>query len=331
MRAVIVEQHGPPESCVIKDLPTPPPGSGEVLIDVHAIDVNYPDLLVIGGTYQILPSTPFSPGKQVAGVVAKVGNGVDSFKPGDRVTAQLEYGGYAEQIVAPAAHTYPMTPSISFVDAAAMGLTYQTAHFALIERGRFQPGETVLVTGASGGVGIAAISLVKALGGVALAGITKPAKAEAVRQAGADQIVDLAAADLRESLRRQIRDATDGHGADIVIDPVGGDVFDAALRALAWSGRIVIIGFAAGRIPEVKANYLLVKNLTATGCHWSDYRERTPEAVAWAQAEMFDLYEQGKIRPHVMATYPLERFADALDVIKQGQVVGKVVLTTGRD
>lgn len=263
-------------------------------------------------------------------MVSAVGENVRHCRIGNRVVVQLEHGAYAEQILADDEDTYVIPDSMSVVDAAAMGLVYQTAHFALIERGLFQPGETVLVTGAGGGVGLAAIQLVKALGGTALAATGSPEKADAIRAAGAAAIIDLRADNLRDSLREQVRAATDGHGADVVLDTLGGDVFDAAIRALAWRGRIVVIGFAAGRIPEIRANYLLVKNISAAGLQWSDYRERDPAWVRRVQDEIFELYEEGKLRPEVMEVLAMEEVAAGLDLIATGRVRGRVVLTTGR-
>jgi NADPH2:quinone reductase len=330
MRAVVVPEFGGPEVLRLEERPTPEPGPGQILLEVGAIGVNYPDLLVVGGKYQKLPPLPFSPGKDAAGVVRALGDGVSDPAVGDRVVAQLEFGAYAEELVVDAEDAHRIPGGMSFVDAAAMGLVYQTAHFALIDRGRFQPGEVVLVTGAGGGVGLATIQLVKAMGGTALAGTSSPDKADVIRRAGADAIVDLKAPDLRESLRAQVQDASGGRGADVVIDTLGGDVFDAAIRALAWRGRIVVVGFAAGRIPEIRANYLLVKNISASGLQWSDYRDRDPGRVRSVQDELFTLYDSKKIRPEVMATYPLERAAEALGAVASGRVTGRVVLTTGR-
>lgn len=230
-------------------------------------------------------------------MVSAVGEGVRHCRIGDRVLVQVEHGAYAEQVLADDEDSHVIPDSMGFNEAAAMGLVYQTAHFALIDRGHFRPGETVLVTGAGGGVGLAAIQLVKALGGTALAGTRSPAKADAIRAAGADAIIDLGAPNLRDALREQVFAAIAGRGADVVLDPVGGDVFDAAIRALAWRGRIVVIGFAAGRIPEIRANYLLVKNISASGLQWSDYRERDPAWVRRAQRELFELYQVGRLRP----------------------------------
>lgn len=331
MRAVLVETHGAPEACALREVPVPAPGPGQALIEVHAIGVNYPDLLVIGGQYQILPPLPFSPGKEVAGRIAAVGAGVEGLAPGDRVLAQLEHGGYAEAVAAPAVNCYPLPQRMDYATAVALGLPYQTAHFALRDRAGFREGESVLIGGASGAVGLAAVQLVKALGGTALAGISTPAKAAAVREAGADHLIDLNMPNLRDGLREAVREATGGRGADIVLDPLGGDFFDAALRALAWRGRLVVVGFAAGRIPSLKANYLLVKNIAVSGLQWSDYRDRTPDWVSDVQRELFDLWEAGRLNPLVAGTYPLERFADALDAIRSRRALGRIVLTTDRD
>jgi len=330
MRAIVVREFGSPQGMALEERPTPAPGPSEVRVDVRAIGVNYPDLLVIGGTYQRLPERPFVPGKDAAGIVGAAGESVRHCRVGDRVLVQLEHGAYAEQVLADDQNTYVIPKRMSFVEAAAMGLVYQTAHFALIDRGRFEPGETVLVNGAGGGVGLAAIQLVKALDGVALAGTGSPAKADAIRAVGADAIIDLGAENLRDALREQVHAATGGRGADVVLDPLGGDALDASLRALAWRGRIVVIGFAAGRIPEIQANYLLVKNISASGLQWSDYRDRDPAWVRRVQLELFGIYEAGKLHPQVMRTFPMEEFAAALHLVATGQVVGKLVLTTGQ-
>jgi NADPH:quinone reductase len=331
VRAIVVREFGPPEAMSLEERPTPEPGPGQIRLDVHAVDVNYPDLLVIGGKYQILPERPFVPGKGAAGVVGATGAGVRAFRIGERVMVQVEHGAYAEQVLADAEDSHVIPDSMSLTDAAAMGLVYQSAHFALIDRGGFRAGETVLVTGAGGGVGLAAIQLVKALGGTALAGTRSPGKADAIRSAGADAIVDLGADDLRDSVRAQVLAATGSRGADVVLELAGGDVFDAAIRALAWRGRIVIVGFAAGRIPEIRANYLLLKNISACGLQWSDYRERDPAWVRRVQGELFALYAAGKLRPQIMQTFPMAAFAAALDLVARGQARGKLVLTTGAD
>ena len=330
MRAVWVREHGTPESVRIEEVPTPAIGDEQVLIEVKAIGVNYPDFLVIGGSYQILPPRPFSPGKDAAGIVRAVGRNARHCKPGDRVAVHLEYGAYAEQVAAKDAVCHVIPEAMSFEEAAAMGLVYQTAHFGLVERGLFQRGETVLVNGAAGGVGLAAVQIAKGLGATVLAGVNDEAHAAMARESGADHVIDLARPDLRESLRAQVYAVTGGRGADVILDPLGGAVFEASLRALAWRGRMVVIGFAAGGIPELKVNYLLVKNISVSGLQWSDYRERTPEWVRRVQTELFGLYASGAIRPRVMRSFPLEHFAEALALVKSGSVTGKVVLTTAR-
>ena len=327
MKAIVIREYGSPASVAVDDLPAPQVGDHDVLIEVHAAAVNYPDVLVVQGKYQMLPQRPFAPGKDAAGIVRAVGAHVTHLTPGDRVVAQLEYGAFAELASANASACFRIPDTMPFEDAAAMGLVYQTAYFALMERGGFRPGETVLVTGAAGGVGSAAIQIVKGLGGVALAGIGGTSQTTSARELGADAIIDLAVPDLRESLREQVRNATDNHGADVLLDTLGGDVFDAALRAMAWCGRAVVIGFAAGRIPEIKANYLLVKNISVSGLQWSDYRDRQPEKVLAVQQQLFQLYEQGALRPRIAASLPLARAGEALAQLASGQAVGKYVLT----
>jgi NADPH2:quinone reductase len=331
VKALLVREHGDfARALVLDEAPDPVPKPGEVLVDVRAASVNFPDLLVIAGTYQKLPIRPFSPGKDFAGVVAAVGAGVTTCDPGDRVCAQIEFGAYAEKCSVPELNCHVMPASMSFVEGAAMGLTYLTAHFALVERGGFEAGESVLVTGAAGGVGLAAVQVAKALGARVVAAVSSADKAAVVREHGADHVVRTDVPDVRESLRRQVYDAVGAQGVDLVVDPVGGDVFDASLRAVAWSGRLVVVGFAEGRIPEIKAGYLLVKNIALIGLQFSDYRDREPRKVRAVQQALFRLYEAGKLKPHVMATYPMADFRGALAAVRDRKVVGKVVLTMER-
>jgi len=330
MRAVLVRTHGSYDSPRVEDIPDPVPGEREVILETHAIGVNYPDVLVIEGKYQTLPPRPFSPGKEMAGVVRAVGAGVTKCKPGDRAMALIEYGAYAEQVRAPEHQVFVLPKRMPFSDAAALGLAYQTAHFALLDRGQYRPGETVLVTGATGGVGLAAIQIAKALGATVLAAVSGPHRAELARANGADQVIDLSLPDLRESLRSQVHAATGKRGVDVVIELLGGEVFDAAIRALTWRGRMVVVGFASGRIPEIKANYLLVKNIAVSGLQVSDYRDRDPAWMRRVQAELFDLYLAGKIKPHIAATYPLSRFAEALARFGRRDVAGKLILVPDR-
>ena len=329
MRAVVLDEYGSLDNLTLREFPDPVPGPEEIIVDVRATAVNYVDLVMIGGTYQFKPDPPFVPGKGPAGIVKSVGDGVTGFAPGDRVLAMAEQGGYAELTPIHQNNCYRLPDSLSFADAASMALVYDTAWFSLVERGRFQPGETVLVLGASGGVGLAALQLVRALGGTALAGIANSEKADLVRDAGAAAIIDLAADNLRDSLRDQVFAVTDGRGADVVIDPLGDDIFDAALRAVAWCGRVVVIGFAAGRIPSLKANYLLVKNIDVGGLQISDYRRRRPDLTAKCFAQLFDLYEAGKITALPTVTLPIERFADGLRNVRDRKIFGRIVLTQG--
>jgi NADPH2:quinone reductase len=327
MKAVVVSEFAPFDQISVGELPDPKPGKGEVIIDVKAAELNYPDILVISGEYQIKPPRPFSPGKVAAGTVSAVGEGVTEFSIGDRVNAQVEYGAYAQKLRAPAVNVFQMPDGVDFVKGAALGLVYQTAHFALRERARMQQGDSVLVLGASGGIGVASLQLAKAFGAsTVIAGVLGEANAEVARKCGADAVIDLGASDLRDGLRDAVRAVTNGRGADVVIDPVGGAANAAALRAMAWRGRMVIIGFASGEIPVIKANYLLVKNIEVSGLQWSDYRDRDPDWVRRVQAEIFSLHVAGKLNPFISRTFPLADFQQPLAWLRDGKAQGKLIL-----
>ena len=262
------------------------------------------------------------------GIVAAVGAGVSAVKPGDRVIAHVNHGALAEKAVAHEKLCFALPDSIDFEAAAAMGLVYQTAYFSLVARGQLQPGESVLVNGASGGVGAATVELAKALGaGTVLAGLTTPAKGDRIKAFGADAIIDLSVEDLRENLRDQVLAQTDGKGVDLVLDLVGGEVFDATLRALAWCGRVVVAGFTSGTIPAVKTNYLLLKNAAVVGMTINSYLDRKSIEIEQTQHAIFDLYQQGKIHPHIMSRFPLDQFMDAIRLLEDRKIVGKAVLT----
>ncbi|HYH31734.1 MAG TPA: NADPH:quinone oxidoreductase family protein [Pseudonocardia sp.] len=329
MRAVVVESFGGPEVLVVRDLPPPVPDAGEVVVDVHAAGVNFPDLLVVGGTYQILPPLPFSPGKEVAGIVRELGAGVTGLHPGQRVVAQLEHGGYRECVAVPAAQVVPVPDGVDLVEAAASGLVELTAHFALVRRAGLRPGETVLVTGAGGGVGRAAVQIAKALGARVLAAVRPGARAvddpadDPADHPGADHVLAVEPAQLRD----RVRDLTGGRGADVVLESVGGDVFRAALRATAWEGRVVVIGFASGAIPEVKAGHLLVKNVSVLGLQVSDYRDREPAAVREVLEQLLRWHADGTLRTRVAGTHRFEDAARALDAVRVGGTGGRIVLT----
>jgi len=326
MRAIVVDEFGPPEGLHVAEVPPPVPGVGEVLVKVHAAPVNYVDLLVVGGTYQFRPHCPFIPGKGPAGVVTALGPEVTAVRVGDRVLAMAEQGGYAEAVALRADQCYRLPPRMSFLEAASLSLVYDTAWFALRERARLASGETVLVLGASGGVGRAAVQLARTMGARVLAGVARPERGPAVLAAGAHTVIDLSSENLRDRLREQVYAATDGRGADIILDPLGGAVFNAALRALGWCGRLVVIGFATGRIPTLKTNYLLLKNIEVSGLQVSDYRKRRPAQVAACYAEIFALYEQGKLQPDVVTTFPLERAGEALAALRDRRPDARAVL-----
>lgn len=327
MKAVLVRDFAPFEQIGVAAIEDPAPAAGEVVVDVVAAEANYPDILVIEGKYQIKPPLPFSPGKAAAGRVAAVGEGVSGLAAGDAVAVQVEYGAYAEKVRARAESCFRMPEGMPFEKAAALGLVYQTAWFALKERASFKKGESVLVLGASGGIGVASVQLAKAFGAsTVIGGVIGESNAEVARKAGADHVVDLGGPDLRDRLKADVAAVTGGRGADVVIDPVGGAANAAALRAMAWSGRLVVIGFASGEIPTIKANYLLVKNIAVTGLQWSDYRDRTPERVIEAQKEIFELYSRGLIDPVISRIVPLEDFKTALSLLRAGQAQGKVIL-----
>ncbi len=327
MRAVVLNEYGSLDNLSLTEFADPVPGPEDIIVDVRATAVNYVDLVIISGKYQFKPDMPFVPGKGPAGIVKSVGSDVTDFAPGDRVVAMAEQGGYAGLTPIHRNNCYHLPDSMSFTDAASMALVYDTAWFSLVERGRFTEGESVLVLGASGGVGLAAVQLVRAMGGHALAGIANPEKADLVRDAGAEAVIDLAADNLRDSLRDQVFAVTDGRGADVVIDPLGDDIFDAALRAVAWRGRMVVIGFAAGRIPSLKANYLLVKNIDVGGLQISDYRRRRPDLTAKCFEQIFALYTEGKISALPTVTHPIDDFRQALQDVQDRKVRGRIVLT----
>ena len=326
MRAIVVDEFGPPESLRVAEAPPPVAGPGEVVVETHAAPVNYVDMLVVAGTYQFLPPFPFIPGKGPAGIVTALGPGVTTPLVGDRVLAMAETGGYAERVAVAADQCHLLPGRMSFAEAASLAVVYDTSWVALRGRARLMPGETVLVLGASGGVGHAAVQLARAMGARVIAGISRPEREAAVRAAGADSVIDLSRSDLRDSLRDQVYALTGGEGADIIIDPLGGRVFEAAIRALAWCGRLVVIGFAAGGIPTLRTNYLLLKNIEVSGLQITDYRKRRPAELATAYSEIFGFFERGLVRPAAATLFPLERAGDALAALRDRQIDGRAVL-----
>lgn len=326
MRAVVVREFGAIGTVQVEEVEMPRPAEREVLVKIEAAPANFVDTLVLQGTYQFLPPRPFTPGKGPAGTVAACGAAVTRFKPGDRVLAMAEHGGYAEAVCVNEEQCYLLPDALSFTDAAAMSLAYDTAWVSLMDRARLKAGDSVLVLGATGAVGDAALQIAKAKGARVIAAVSSPAREHEVIDAGADGTVDLSKPDLRDSLRDQVFALTDGQGMDIVIDPLGGDYFDAAVRALAWRGRLVVVGFAAGRIPTLKMNYPLLKNIEVSGIQISDYRKKMPEIVRACFEDVFALYCQGKIRVRTPVFYPLADYAKALDDILHRRISGRAIL-----
>ena len=327
MRAVVISDIENRESVKIHDVDDPAPGDEDIIVDVKACGVNFTDLLSLDGKYQNNPPPPFTPGKDAAGVVSAIGPSVMSHKIGDRVLAHVNHGAMAEKALCHQALACALPEGVAYEDAAAMGLAYLTAYFALTRRGALQVGETVLVNGASGGVGLAAVGLAKALGArTVLAGLTSPAKADAVRAVGADAVIDLSVDDLKEGLRAQVAEAVGRQGVDMVVDMVGGDAFEASLRAIADEGRAVVVGFASGKIPGLRTNYLLLKNISVVGMTIASYiKSRSPE-IATAQATLFELLDAGKIAPNIMTRLPFDRFRDGIQMLEDRKIVGKTVL-----
>ncbi|MGU7776160.1 NADPH:quinone oxidoreductase family protein [Burkholderia sp. MR1-5-21] len=326
MRSYQVYEHGEPSAMRVEEVADLAPGPGQILVDVQAAGINFPDILTVAGTYQLLPPRPFTPGKDFAGVVRAVGPGVTGYVPGDRVMSQIEFGALAEQALTTPSQSFRIPDGMAYAEAAAMGLVYQTAWFALVERGQYQAGDTVLVGGAAGGVGLAAVQIAVGLGATVVAAVRSEAERKVVLESGAHHVIDLTRGSLRDSIREQVHAVTDGRGADVVLDPLGGEFFGGAIRATAWCGRVVVIGFAAGDIPSVKVNYLLLKNISVAGLQWSDYRDRMPEKVRAAQEALFRLWHEGHVRPVVMRAFAFEQAAEAMTLVRDGQVRGKVVV-----
>ena len=326
MRAVLCKQYGPPSSLVIEAVPSPSAGSGQVVISVHACGVNFPDTLIIQGTYQFKPPLPFSPGGEVAGVIKEIGAGVTGWQVGDRVIAATTWGGYAEEVVAEAKRLVRIPQGMDFETASAFVLTYGTSHHALKDRALLQRGETLLVLGAAGGVGLAAVELGKAMGARVIAAASSADKLAVCRTHGADELIDYS----NEDLRGRIKELTDGRGVDVVYDPVGGDLSEPALRSTAWNGRFLVVGFAAGKIPSVPLNLPLLKGCSIVGVFWGAFTRNEPARHDANMVELVALFEAGALKPHISARYPLERAADAMHALTSRSVKGKVVLTTGR-
>jgi NADPH2:quinone reductase len=323
MKAMVCPGFG--ATLELREVETPRPGPGEVLISVTACGVNFADGLMIDGRYQMKREPPFIPGLEVSGRVAECGPGIAGLLPGQRVVACLSGGGFAEAVVAAAADVLPLPDGLDPVVAAGVPVAYGTSHLALTGKAGLAPGETLVVHGAAGGVGLTAVEIGKALGARVIATASGPERIRLALDHGADHGLDSRAADLRE----QIKALTGGRGADVVFDPVGGPLFEASLRSIAPDGRILVIGFASGTVPQIPANILLVKNVTVIGFDWGAYRRLAPERVRASLAAVLDGWSDGRLAPLVSEVLPLDRAADALERLRDRRVAGKIVLSVG--
>jgi NADPH2:quinone reductase len=326
MKAVLCKALGKPDALVVEEVPAPPLGAGRVRIDVHACGVNFADTLIIAGHYQVKPRVPFSPGMEVAGTVVECGQGVTRVHTGDRVMAVLDYGGYAEQVVAVEQDVFPIPDAMDFIAAAGFPVAYGTSHLALVLRARLCASEALVVHGAAGGVGLTAVEIGKAIGATVIATASGEAKLAIAQAHGADHLIDYQ----REDIRERVLALTGGRGADVVYDPVGGDAFAASLRSINWSGRILVVGFASGEVPQIPANILLVKNISLEGIHWGSYRKHAPQCLSESFATLSAWYARGRLQPRVSETFQLERAAEALAALRSRRPTGKLVLTVAK-
>ena len=322
MKAVLCKAFGPADTLVVEDVSSPEIKKNEVLLDVHAAGINFPDTLIIEGKYQFKPPFPFSPGGEASGVISAVGEKVSHLKVGDRVMALTGWGSCAEQIAVPAYNILPMPDAMDFTTAAAFSMTYGTAMHALKQRGALQAGETLLVLGASGGVGLAAIEIGKAMGARVIAAASSAEKLEVARQAGADELINYQDEDVRERLKT----LTKGQGVDVIIDPVGGDMFETVLRSIAWNGRMLVIGFASGTIPSLPVNLPLLKGAAVIGVFWGSFAQRQPQDNVANFEQLFAWYAEGKLKPLVSQTFALEDTAQAINTLAARKAVGKLVV-----
>ncbi|QCI15176.1 NADPH:quinone oxidoreductase family protein [Pseudomonas putida] len=322
MKAVLCKTLGPARDLVLEEAASPQPKINEVLLDVQAAGVNFPDTLIIEGKYQFKPPMPFSPGGEAAGVIAAVGDKAGPFKVGDRVMALTGWGAFAEQVAVPGYNVLPIPATMDFTTAAAFSMTYGTSMHALRQRAQLQPGETLLVLGASGGVGLAAVEIGKAMGARVIAAASNADKLAVAKAAGADELIDYSQASLKDEIKR----LTGGQGADVIFDPVGGDLFDQAVRGLAWNGRLLVVGFASGSIPQMAANLVLLKGAAVMGVFWGSFAQRQPEDNAANFQQLFAWHAGGKLKPLVSQTYPLAEAGAAIEALAQRRAVGKLVV-----
>ena len=327
MKALLSKEPGGPETLRLEEIPDPSPGPGELLVRVRACSINYPDVLIIEDKYQLKPPRPFAPGSEIAGEVEAVGGGVAGWAAGDRLIAATGYGGLVEKIVVPAARAIPLPAERSFAEGSALLLTYATALHALVDRGRLEAGQTLLVLGAAGGVGIAAVEIGKALGARVIAAASSEEKARAARDAGADEAVVYPGGDADpKALSQLFKDAVGVDGADVILDPVGGHYAEAALRSIAWGGRFLVVGFPAG-IPKLPLNLTLLKACDVCGVFWGAFVARDPKRNAQHVNQLFRWWAEGKIAPKISACLPLERGGEAIAALRDRKAIGKLVVT----
>lgn len=322
MRAAVLTEPIGPDGLQIQEVPEPAPGPGQVSVQVRSCGLNFADVLLTLGKYQERPPLPFVPGMEVSGDVLALGEGVAHLRPGQRVAALTAIGGLAEQVVVPADRVVPLPDTMPYEVAAGFLIAYGTAHVALDRRARLLPGETVLVHGAAGGVGLAAVEVAKAMGAQVIATASTPEKRTLAREHGADHTLPYR----EEDFRQRMNEITQGRGVDVVFDPVGGPVFEPSLRCLAWEGRLLVIGFASGSIPAVPAGLVLVKNISILGLYWGSYVEQAPQVLADSLEHLFRWYSEGRLRPHVSAIYPLEKAREALQALQRRQAMGRIVV-----
>ncbi len=323
MKAVLCKELGPPSKLVLEEIETPKPKANEVLIQVKACSVNFPDSLIIQGLYQFKPDLPFSPGSDMAGIVLELGEGVSNLKVGDEVIGFALCGGFAEKAIINANACYPKLPGLSFPEAASFMYANGTSYHALKDRARLKAGETLLVLGASGGVGLAAVQLGKAMGAKVIACASTDEKLALCKEKGADELINYTT----EDLKKRAKELTDGKGVDVIYDPVGGDYAEQAIRAMAWKGRYLVIGFAAGTIPKIPLNLALLKGCSIVGVFWGSFATREPGKNFQNVMEIAQMMREGKISTYIDKIYSLENAADAIAAIIQRKVKGKVVVS----
>ncbi len=322
MKAILCHQFGPPEDLTFADVPSRPLGARQVRIAVRACGVNFPDVLMIQGAYQLKPPFPFSPGLEVAGDIVEAADDVPGLRIGQRVMATMMYGGFAEEVVVPAAAVLPMPDAMSYEHGAGFPLVYGTSHVALAHRAQLKAVETLLVLGAAGGVGLTAVELGKLIGARVIAAASSDEKLDLARSYGADELINYS----RDNLRDRLKEVTDGKGVDVIYDPVGGDIFDQAVRRIAWEGRYLVIGFASGRIPSLPANIALLKNAAIVGTFWGAYQLNAPGVIRDSFAQLTSWYADGALKPHIHQIFPLEEASSALRQLMERRAMGKVLL-----